>query len=107
MKNLRVVGQPIYYNPKPEWAEAESKASYRFGTSAVAVRAECTDLLTAINGALQSMDQSFPPRPVLFIRLMLVQKPSGFRQLFSNLWVTNPHTATPYHPDWQLVKPGQ
>jgi cystine transport system substrate-binding protein len=57
MKNLRVVGQPVYYQPKSEWAEAESKASYKFGTSAVAVRQECGDLLTAINGALQSMDQ--------------------------------------------------
>ncbi|WP_321796111.1 transporter substrate-binding domain-containing protein [Caballeronia sp. J97] len=65
MKNLRVVGQPIYYNPKPEWAEAESKASYRFGTSAVAVRAECTDLLTAINGALQSMDQDGTRQKIL------------------------------------------
>jgi cystine transport system substrate-binding protein len=57
MKNLRIVGQPIYYQPKPEWAEAESKTHYRYGTSAIAVRAECTDLLTAVNGALQSMDQ--------------------------------------------------
>jgi len=65
MKNLRVVGKPICYNPKPEWAEAESKASYRFGTSAVAVRAECTDLLTAINGALQSMDQDGTRQKIL------------------------------------------
>src|SRR6266849_2145470 len=42
------------------------------------------------------MDQSLPPRPVLFIRLMLILKPSRFRQLFSNLWVTHPHTTTPY-----------
>jgi L-cystine transport system substrate-binding protein len=57
MKNLRVVGQPIYYAPKPEWAVAETKADYRFGTSAIAVRAECSDLLTALNGALLSMDK--------------------------------------------------
>ncbi|KVC50530.1 hypothetical protein WS58_06005 [Burkholderia pseudomultivorans] len=57
MKNLRVVGQPIYYRPKPEWAAAEAKANYRFGSSAVAVRAECTDLLNAVNNALLSMDQ--------------------------------------------------
>src|SRR6266849_6100515 len=36
------------------------------------------------------MDQSFPPRPALFLRLMLKPKPSRFRQLFSNLWVTHP-----------------
>jgi cystine transport system substrate-binding protein len=65
MKNLRVVGKPIYYNPKPEWAQAESKANYKFGTSAVAVRAECTDLLTAINGALQSMDQDGTRQKIL------------------------------------------
>jgi ABC-type amino acid transport substrate-binding protein len=65
MKNLRVVGQPIYYNPKPEWAQAESKASYKFGTSAVAVRAECSDLLTAINGALLSMDQDGTRQKIL------------------------------------------
>ncbi len=65
MKNLRVVGQPIYYHPKPEWAEAESKASYKFGTSAVAVRAECSDLLGAINGALQSMDQDGTRQKIL------------------------------------------
>ncbi|MFW2275955.1 substrate-binding periplasmic protein [Burkholderia orbicola] len=57
MKNLRVVGQPILYRPKAEWADAEAKASYKFGSTAVAVRAECTDLLNAINSALKSMDQ--------------------------------------------------
>jgi hypothetical protein len=36
------------------------------------------------------MDQSLPPRPALFLRLMLILKPSRFRQLFSNLWVTHP-----------------
>jgi polar amino acid transport system substrate-binding protein/cystine transport system substrate-binding protein len=65
MKNLRVVGQPIYYHPKPEWADAENKANYKFGTSAAAVRAECSDLLTAINGALQSMDQDGTRQKIL------------------------------------------
>ncbi len=65
MKNLRVIGQPVYYAPKPEWADAEKKANYRFGTSAVAVRAECSDLLTAINGALLSMDQDGTRQKIL------------------------------------------
>jgi ABC-type amino acid transport substrate-binding protein len=65
MKNLRVIGQPVYYSPKPEWADAEKKASYRFGTSAAAVRVECTDLLTAINGALLSMDQDGTRQKIL------------------------------------------
>lgn len=65
MSNLRVVGQPIYYQPKPEWAAAESRAHYRFGTSAVAVRDECTDLLQAINGALNAMNQDGTRRKIL------------------------------------------
>jgi hypothetical protein len=52
--------------------------------------------------ALEAMDQSLPPRPALFLRLMLILKPSRFRQLLSNLWVTHPHTTTPYHPKWPL-----
>jgi hypothetical protein len=52
----------------------------------------------ANRAALEAMDQSLPPRPVLFLRLMLILKPSRFRQLLSNLWVTHPHTTAPYHP---------
>jgi len=55
MKNLRVVGEPIPYQPRPEWAAAEAKAPYVYGTQAIAVRNECTDLRNAINGALESM----------------------------------------------------
>jgi hypothetical protein len=42
------------------------------------------------------MEQSLPPRPGLFFRLVLEVKPSGFRQLFSSLWITHPHTLDPY-----------
>lgn len=55
MKNLRVVGEPIPYQPRPEWAAAEAKAPYIYGTQAIAVRNDCTDLRNAINGALESM----------------------------------------------------
>ncbi|WP_218572350.1 ABC transporter substrate-binding protein [Pseudomonas sp. SCB32] len=55
MKNLRVVGEPIPYQPRPEWAAAEAKAPYVYGTQAIAVRNDCTDLRNAINGALESM----------------------------------------------------
>jgi len=41
------------------------------------------------------MDESSPPRPALFLRLMLILQPSRLCQLFSNLWVTDPHTAIP------------
>jgi len=47
-------------------------------------------LWLANRAALQAMDQPFPPRPALFLRLMLMLTPSRFKQLFSNLWVTHP-----------------
>jgi hypothetical protein len=51
------------------------------------------DLLWFANRAmLEPMDQSLPPRPALFLRLMLILKPSRFGELFSDLWVTHPHT---------------
>jgi len=41
----------------------------------------------ANRAALQAMDQPFPPRPALFLTLML---PSRSKQLSSNLWITHP-----------------
>jgi ABC-type amino acid transport substrate-binding protein len=55
-KDLRSVGKALAYRPKPEFAEAESKAAYILGGTAVGVRQECDDLRTAINDALASMD---------------------------------------------------
>lgn len=55
MRNLRTVGEPIRYQPKPEWAEAESRAPYHYGTAAIALRQECDDLRLAINAALAAM----------------------------------------------------
>ncbi len=57
LTNLRIVGGPIAYHAKPEWAAAEAKAPYRLGSLAIAVRPECPALLSAINGALASMDK--------------------------------------------------
>jgi ABC-type amino acid transport substrate-binding protein len=54
--DLRMVGDPIPYQPKPEWKAAEDKAPYVLGGLAVGMRPECTDLATAINGALASME---------------------------------------------------
>ncbi|SNB74897.1 amino acid ABC transporter substrate-binding protein, PAAT family [Arboricoccus pini] len=56
MPDLRVVGDPILYHPKPEWAEAEAKASYKLGGAAIGVRRECQDLLAALNKVLADMD---------------------------------------------------
>jgi len=56
MKDLRTVGEPIPYQPKPDWVEAEKGAAYVFGGTAVGLRKECTDLKLAINKALADMD---------------------------------------------------
>lgn len=65
MKDLRAVGEPIYYNPKPEWVEAEKAAPYRFGGTAVGVRKECQDLKEAINKALADMDADGTRKAIL------------------------------------------
>jgi hypothetical protein len=46
----------------------------------------------ADRAALEAMDQSLPPGPGLFLGLMLILQPSRLGQLFSNFWVTYPHT---------------
>jgi len=64
-KGLRTVGEPIYYQPKPEWVEAEKKAPYVFGGTAVGMRKECTDLLGAVNKALGDMDADGTRKKIL------------------------------------------
>jgi|SRR6516162_1454711 hypothetical protein len=44
----------------------------------------------ANRAALQAMDQPFPPRPALFLMLMLKLNPSRSKQLLSNLRLTHP-----------------
>jgi len=44
----------------------------------------------ANRAALLAMDKPFPPRPALFLTLMLKLNPSRSKQLFSNLRVTHP-----------------
>ena len=56
MLDLMVVGEPILYLPKPEWAEAQAKADYKLGGPGIAVRQDDTALLDAINKALDEMD---------------------------------------------------
>lgn len=55
LKDIRTVGEPVDYLPKPEWADAEAKAPYILGSLAIGVRNECTDLTDAINKALADM----------------------------------------------------
>lgn len=57
LKDLRIVGGPIAYHAKPEWAAAEAKAPYRLGALAIAVRPECPALLSALNAAMESMNK--------------------------------------------------
>jgi len=65
MPDLTVVGEPLFYLPKPEWAEAEEQADYRLGALAVGVRVECTDLKDAINQAIADMDADGTRRSIL------------------------------------------
>jgi ABC-type amino acid transport substrate-binding protein len=65
MHDLRTIGEPVYYHPKPAWAEAEAKAPYILGGTAIGVRKECGDLLEAINGALRSMDADGTRKAIL------------------------------------------
>jgi ABC-type amino acid transport substrate-binding protein len=55
MPDLGVVGDPLFYIPKPEWKEAEEQADYRLGALGIGVRRECADLREAINAALAQM----------------------------------------------------
>jgi L-cystine transport system substrate-binding protein len=55
--DVKKVGDPIYYIPKPEWAEPEAMADYRLGGVAMAVRQEDERLLQAIDAALEKMDR--------------------------------------------------
>lgn len=65
MHDLRTLGEPIYYHPKPQWAAAEEKAPYVLGGTAVGVRKDCPDLLQAINKALESMDADGTRKAIL------------------------------------------
>lgn len=65
MHDLRTIGEPIYYHSSPKWADAEKKAPYILGGTAVGVRKECPDLLKAINDALASMDADGTRKAIL------------------------------------------
>lgn len=65
IKGLRTVGDPIPYTPKPDWVEAEKKAPYKFGGTAVGMRKECADLKAAVNKALADMDADGTRKKIL------------------------------------------
>ena len=65
LHDLRTIGEPLKYHPKPEWADAEAKAPYVLGGLAIGVRKECPALLGAINGALEAMDKDGTRKAIL------------------------------------------
>ncbi|MCB4771465.1 ABC transporter substrate-binding protein [Ancylobacter sp. Lp-2] len=65
MGDLRQLGEPIFYQSKPEWAEAEAKADYILGGTSIGVRKECPELLTAVNDALTAMDADGTRKAIL------------------------------------------
>ncbi|OQM74114.1 substrate-binding periplasmic protein [Manganibacter manganicus] len=65
LDDIRTVGEPMNYQPKPEWAEAEAEAPYILGSLAIGVRQECPDLLDAINTALAEMNADGTRREIL------------------------------------------
>ena len=65
LHDLRTIGEPLKYHPKPEWADAEAKALYVLGGLAIGVRKECPALLGAINGALEAMDKDGTRKAIL------------------------------------------
>jgi ABC-type amino acid transport substrate-binding protein len=65
MHDLRTIGEPIYYHPKPAWADAEAKAPYILGGTAIGTRKECDDLREALNKALDSMDADGSRKAIL------------------------------------------
>jgi ABC-type amino acid transport substrate-binding protein len=55
MGDLRLLSGPYFYEPKPEWKDAEAKAPYKLGAVGIAVRSEDTRLLAALNQAIDDM----------------------------------------------------
>ncbi|HWA44504.1 MAG TPA: transporter substrate-binding domain-containing protein [Hypericibacter adhaerens] len=55
LQDLRLVGEPMPYQPKPEWAEAESKADYKLGAAGIILRSDDVELKEAIDKAIDKM----------------------------------------------------
>ncbi|MCO5066154.1 MAG: transporter substrate-binding domain-containing protein [Rhizobiaceae bacterium] len=55
LKDLRLVGEPMFYQAKPEWADAEAKASYKLGAAGIVLRSDDKDLQEAIDASIAKM----------------------------------------------------
>ncbi|MFP2873061.1 substrate-binding periplasmic protein [Acetobacter tropicalis] len=62
---LRTIGNPLFYEAKPAWKKAQSKASYRLGSEGIVVRNTCPRLLSAINQAMDDMKRDGTIRTIL------------------------------------------
>lgn len=65
MDDLRIVGEPLYFVPSPEWAEAQNATDYRLGSTGLALRPECDDLRVALNGSLKKLDEQGERQKIL------------------------------------------
>ena len=63
--DVATVGNPMDYNPKADWKDAEAKAPYIFGTLAMGIRPECSDLEQAVNQALADMEKDGTRKAIL------------------------------------------
>ena len=63
--DVATVGNPMDYNPKADWKDAEAKAPYIFGTMAMGIRPECSDLEQAVNQALADMEKDGTRKAIL------------------------------------------
>nr|WP_289847323.1 transporter substrate-binding domain-containing protein [Asaia lannensis] len=63
--DLRTVGMPVFYAPKPRWAAIQAKARYRLGSEGVVISDRCPDLKVAVDKALDSMRRDGTIRTIL------------------------------------------
>jgi hypothetical protein len=76
--------QPRERRPYSDTPWSLHLSSFGGGVSVLAIYRELPPAVGALlarwlanRAALEAMDQPFPPRPALFLRLMLMTKPSG------------------------------
>jgi cystine transport system substrate-binding protein len=65
MPEIELVGDPIFFIPKPEFADAQAKAEYTFGALAIGLRKSDPKLREAINSAIDAMDEDGTRQKIL------------------------------------------
>jgi ABC-type amino acid transport substrate-binding protein len=64
-KGLRAIGDPQFFIPKPEWAQAQAKADYILGDYAIGVRKEDDRLREQLNAILAKFDKDGTRKAIL------------------------------------------